>query len=343
VKVLVTGATGFIGFHTAARLSAEGHTVRALVRSAKKGERVLGPVGIDKDALIVGDMTDTDVVARALDGCDAVVHAAAGVSVTTGQTDFSANLLGTRVVVGGACTRGLYTVFLSSLTAIFDPERPVDEHSPLVRARTHYGRSKVECDAWVRERQAEGAAIAILYPPGVVGPDDPGMSESVKAYRSFLRGVLASEGGNPMLDARDLALLVARMLERRTAGRIVAAGHFFAWDAFGELLEGVTGARIPRIRAPGWLLRGAGRTLDVVGKITGRTMPMTGEGVEIATRFRRMEDSPKIAELGVAWRDPAETLSDLFVWFVDAGKLPARAVPALAARTARPDAATPTG
>jgi hypothetical protein len=70
---------------------------------------------------------------------------------------------------------------------------------------------------------------------------------------------------------------------------------------------------------------------------------MTGEGVEIATRFRRMEDSPKIAELGVAWRDPAETLSDLFVWFVDAGKLPARAVPALAARTARPDAATPTG
>jgi len=332
VQVLVTGATGFIGFHTAARLAAEGHTVRALVRSAEKGERVLGPVGVGKDSLIVGDMTDADAVERAVAGCDAVVHAAAGVSVTTGQTDFSANLLGTQVVVGAACAKGLYTIFLSSLTAIFDPRRPVDEHAPLVRSKTHYGRSKAECDAWVRDRQAEGASIAILYPPGVVGPDDPGMSESVKAYRSFLRGVLASEGGNPMLDVRDLALLVARMLEHRTIGRIIAAGHFFEWDAFGELLEGVTGARIPRIRAPGWLLRGAGRAMDVAGRVSGRSMPMTGEGVEIATRFRRMQDSPRIAELGVHWRDPAETLSDLFTWFLATGKLPARAVPTLAAK-----------
>jgi hypothetical protein len=42
-----------------------------------------------------------------------------------------------------------------------------------------------------------------------------------------------------------------------------------------------------------------------------------------------MQNSPHVTRLGVAWRDPAETLRDLFQWFLDVGKLPPRAVPAL--------------
>jgi nucleoside-diphosphate-sugar epimerase len=329
MRVLVTGATGFIGFHAAARLRAEGHGVRALVRSLEKGERVLGPLGIDRGDLIVGDMIDRDAVEQALTGCDAVVHAAAGVSVTSGRTDFDANIRGSEMVVGGACDRGLSTVYVSSLLAIFDPKRPVTEDSPLVAGRTHYGRSKMKADAWVRTRQDEGAPVAILYPPGVVGPDDPGFSESVKAYRSFLRGTLKSEGGNQLVDVRDLALLVTRMLEHEVRGRVVAAGYFFDWDAFTALLEEVTGARIPRIAAPGWLLRGAARTLDAVAKLTGRKMPITGEGIEIATRFRPMQDSARVAQLGVTWRAPEATLEDLFRWYLATGRLPPKAVPAL--------------
>ena len=329
LRVLVTGATGFIGFHTAACLRAEGHSVRALVRSLEKGERVLGPLGIERGELIVGDMVGRDAVAQALAGCDAVVHAAAGVSVTSGRTDFDANIRGTEMVVGGACDRGLATVYISSLLAIFDPKRPVTEDSPLVASRTHYGRSKMKADAWVRGRQEEGAPVAILYPPGVVGPDDPGFSESVKAYRSFLRGTLKSEGGNQLVDVRDLAQLLTRMLEHEVRGRVVAAGYFFDWDAFTALLEEVTGARIPRIAAPGWLLRGAARTLDVAAKVTGRKMPITGEGIEIATRFRPMQDSPRVSQLGVTWRAPEETIEDLFRWYLATGRLPPKAVPAL--------------
>jgi nucleoside-diphosphate-sugar epimerase len=188
----------------------------------------------------------------------------------------------------------------------------------------------MQADAWVRARQDEGARVAIVYPPGVVGPDDPGFSESVKAYRSFLRGTLKSEGGNMLVDVRDLAELITRMLEREVRGRVVAAGHFYDWDAFTALIEGVTGARIPRIAAPGWLLRGGARTLDVVGRVTGRRMPMTGEGIEVATRFRAVTDSPRVAELGVTWRPAEETIEDLFRWYLATGRLPERAVPALA-------------
>ena len=329
MRVLVTGATGFIGYHVVVRLLAEGHAVRALVRSSEKAELVLAPLGVAPEDRVVGDMGDPAAVEAALEGCDAVVHAAAGVSVTTRKPDFSDNLRGTRAVIGAACARGCYAIFVSSLTAIWHPKRTIDDDAPLVPSRTEYGRSKMECDAWVRERQAEGAPVAIVYPPGVVGPDDPGFSESVKAFRSFLRGTLASSGGNQLLDARDLAWLLVRMLEKRAPGRIVTGGHFYDWDGFTALLEGVTGARISRITAPGWALRVFARGLDIVGRITGRRMPMTGEGIEIATRFPVVETSPRVAELGVHWRPAEETIEDLFRWYLAAGKLRPSAVPAL--------------
>lgn len=328
--VLITGATGFIGFHAAKQLCAEGRPVRVLVRDAEKAARVLAPIGIDPSATIVGDMTDTEAVRRALEGCTGVLHTAASVSVTRGQADFPENLRGTQAVIGQACEQGIYAIFVSSVTAIFDPTRPITADAPLVRSRTQYGRSKAECDAWVRKRQAAGAPIAIVYPPGVVGPDDPGFSESVKVYRSFLRSTLQSEGGNQLLDVRDLALLFARMLDAETCGRLIAAGHYFDWDGFTALLESATGAQISRVRAPGWVLRGTARAMDVAAALLRKPMPMTGEGIEIATRFPRMLDSPEIEELGLHWRSARETIEDLFRWYLEAGKLPAKAVPALA-------------
>jgi nucleoside-diphosphate-sugar epimerase len=331
MQVLVTGATGFIGWHTAARLRAGGHRVRALARDAEKAARLLGPLGIDSEDVIVGDMTDEATVARALAGCEAVVHAAASVSVTQpGAGDsFAGNAVGTRLVVGGACERGVGSVvFVSSLTAIFDPKREVTADSPLVRSTTRYGRSKAASDAFVRELQEAGAPLAAVYPSGVIGPDDPGLSESVRAYRGFLRGTLRS-GGTSFVDARDLAQLHERLVTRQRRGRFIAAGPYFSWDELTDLIEEVTGAEIPRIGVPAPLMRAAGRTLDVVSRLTGRSFPISGEGIEIATRWKPIADSPEIAELGVAWRPPRETLADMFRWFVTAGRLPAKALPRL--------------
>jgi len=324
----VSGATGFVGYHTAAELRAGGHAVRALVRDPGKGERVLGPLGIGPGDLAPGDMTDSCALRAAIDGCDAVVHAAAAVSVTKGEADFETNVRGTQVVLGAAAERALPSVHLSSLEVIMAPGEPTTESSTPTERKTRYGRSKAEADRWVRARQGEGAPIAIVYPSGVVGPGDPGFSESVKAYRSFLRGMLGT-GATQFVDCRDLSRLIVRLLETGHAGRVIAAGHYFRWDELRELLGQLTGARIPRIAAPGWLLRGGARALDLVGRISGRRMPMTGEGIEIATRWRRVDDSKIVSELGIAWRPPEETLADQFRWYVEVGRLPASAVPAL--------------
>jgi nucleoside-diphosphate-sugar epimerase len=340
VNVLVTGATGFIGWHTAARLREAGHRVVVLARDRARAERILTPLGIADEDIVVGDMTDETAVARALDGCEAVVHAAAAVSVTRpGASDaFEDNIAGTHRVIGGACERGCHTVvFVSSLTAIFDHRRDTTADSPLIASATRYGRSKAHSDAFVRELQERGQPVAIVYPSGVIGPDDPGFSESVRAYRNFLKGTLRT-GGTSFVDARDLARLLEGIVSEKRHGRLVANGHYFSWDDLTKRIEQATGAVVPRLGIPAPLMRGIGRTLDVASRITGRTFPFSGEGIEIATRWRPIADSPEIGEMGIHWRPAEETLEDLFRWLLAAGRLPAKAVPRLAEGLAPPDA-----
>jgi nucleoside-diphosphate-sugar epimerase len=80
MAVLVTGGTGFVGSHTVARLVGSGRPVRLLVRDPAKVARVPALAGVDVE-VVVGDVTDRDSVVRAMDGCDAVGHAAAQVSL----------------------------------------------------------------------------------------------------------------------------------------------------------------------------------------------------------------------------------------------------------------------
>ncbi|MBP8926756.1 MAG: SDR family NAD(P)-dependent oxidoreductase [Pseudomonadales bacterium] len=135
LRVLVTGATGFVGFHTAKLLHEAGHEVRLLVRSPDKMRRVLAPFGLDTLAHVHGDIADEESVARALEGCDAVVHSAAMVNVLAkdATTTILTNRRGTELVIGGAVERGISRIVqVSSSTALFNPGmETVDENSPL--------------------------------------------------------------------------------------------------------------------------------------------------------------------------------------------------------------------
>jgi nucleoside-diphosphate-sugar epimerase len=334
MKVVVTGATGFVGYHSARRLREAGHRVTALVRDADKARALLGPIGIGAEDLIVGSMTDEAVVARALDDAEVVVHCAGrvGIGRAAAAEMLQTNVRGAELVVGGAVERGArFVLYVSSMTALFDPKRPcITADSPIAAARSPYGRSKAAAERVVRELQASGAPVCIVYPGGVIGPDDPGLSESVYSYRGFVRAVLQTSGGVSQIDVRDLADLHCALVARGRAGRVVAAGHYLSWYRLAELLERLAGARPRKIRAPAGLLRAAGHAADLVNAVRGTSSQFSGEGMTIATRLPETENSPDLADLGVVLRSPERTLEDMLRWLVSAGRLPARAVPALA-------------
>jgi nucleoside-diphosphate-sugar epimerase len=172
--VLVTGARGLIGGHTAARLERDGWTVRPF------------------DLLDGDDVLDLDAVAAAVDGCDAVVHAAAlpHDRRDTPSAIVATNLLGTWHVLEAAERHGVRRVVTYSSIQVFgcsegegDPVYlPVDDDHPLLATRP-YGMSKVlveeMCERWTART---GIPTVLLRPVATVDDErlarlDPGTFE----------------------------------------------------------------------------------------------------------------------------------------------------------------------
>ncbi len=335
MKVLITGATGFIGYHTLRCVRDLGHEVIALVRDLDKALRILEPVGLKRRNLVVGDMTDAAAVAQALDACDGVIHTAAMVGIGSGDPGemLRGNVRGTQLVVGGAVERGIESVvYVSSMTALFDARRPtITLESPIAESRSPYGRSKAACEHIVQDLLHGGARLAIVYPGGVIGPDDPGMSESVYSYRGFTRQLLATSGGVSQIDVRDLAGLLAALAASGHVGRVLAPGHYLSWIELGRVIEEVTGAVPKRIKLPAPLLRTMGRVADVANGLRGTSSQFSREGMTIATLLPRTENSAEVSSIGPGLRPASDTLADMYRWLVTIGKLPERAVPKLSA------------
>jgi len=331
LTVMVTGATGFVGFHGACALHAAGHRIRALVRSPEKARRVLGPVGLaDSDRVVVvpGDITDVRSVHQALEGADAVLHAAALVSVHARDAEAvtHTNLAGTRLVLGGALERGIARiVHVSSTTALFRADaRHLDETSPLGDAKSGYAASKIQCERYVRGLQGDGAPIQITYPGSVIGPDDPGLSEAVAGFKAILesRVVAITTSGIQLVDVRDLAEAHRRLLERGgPPDRFLMGGHYLTWTELADALEAVTGRRFFRLPAPAVGIRLFGELLDAIGRFVPVELPMTAESARYATDWAVADDRHVKETLALRYRDVRTSLREMIAWLEDTGQL----------------------
>ena len=336
MKVLVTGGTGFTGSHTVRALVAAGHEVRLLVRDARKVRRVFEPHGLVLSDLVVGDMTDPAAVEKALAGCDGVVHSAALVDLRRASARLveDTNARGVELVVGGAVERGLpRIVYVSSLSVFFVPGGPpVSPELPIAHATTAYARSKAQAEVYVRQLQARGASVRISYPAGIVGPDDPGMSDANHAVYSWFKdtGVVTSSGFQPV-DVRDVAALHVKLLELPAgAHRYAAAAEMLPWGEIYPLLDRITGRRVRRFAVPGWLMRAAGSVGDVVKRVYDFNFPLTRDSMEFATQWPGADTARTTRELGVAFRPIEETYRDTLAWMYRAGHLTAAHVGRLA-------------
>jgi nucleoside-diphosphate-sugar epimerase len=329
VQVFVTGATGFIGMHTVLALIEAGHSVCLGVRNAKKMQDLYHRHGIEADDFAVGEITDTVSIRRALQDCDAVVHTAALVSLDANQADqmYKTNVTGTRTVIGTAVELGIDSIIhISSAAALFNPALAyIDEATPLAPATTAYARSKIDAEHYVQTLIDEGAKVAMTYPTGVMGPDDPAMSEGNQALLFILNNShVITSGGLQIIDVRELAAAHVKLLEEKKCGRFIASGHYISWREFGNLLEDIVDRKIPTLRLPGPVMRLMGSAVDLIGRVKPLDLPVTREGMEFATRWVLCDDSKLRAELGMDYRPLRETLSETIHWLAEAGHIDAK-------------------
>jgi dihydroflavonol-4-reductase len=329
MRVMVTGGTGFVGSHTVRRFLAQGHSVRLLVRDADKVRRVFDPldIGFPKQDIIVGDIVDETAVNEAMAGCDAVYHGAALVSMRRAMARqvLETNARGVALVVGGGHRRGLPSiVYVSSMSIFFSPgSGPLALDQPIAPGTTAYAQSKAAAEHEVRRLQSEGAPIRVSYPTGIIGPDDPGLSNANQALYTFFKqtGVNTSNGFQ-IVDVRDLAALHGQLLELPGgAHRYAAAGPYLNWPETYRLLDEITGTRLWRFPCPGGLMRFGGRIGDFIKQFWDFSFPLTRDAMEYATLWPGTVEDSSAADLGIAFRSARDTYTDSVRWLYRAGHL----------------------
>ncbi|HEX9682650.1 MAG TPA: NAD-dependent epimerase/dehydratase family protein [Acidimicrobiales bacterium] len=339
MRVLVTGATGFVGSHATEAMVDAGHDVRLAVRSVERAEQVLAARGMSADDvdLVIADMVDPESLARALEGREACVHAAAAIGVTSAEPDrvITGNVDGARNVIGQAVQMGCDPVVHLSTVGVFipSPDPVITPDSPLASPRNPYGRSKIAAEEYVRSLQAEGAPVTIIYPGGVYGPDQPSLDAGMEGIVGALDKAfpMPPSGGVGVLDVRDLAQVITRSLEPgRGPRRFMAGGRFHPWASFAEICEEVTGVRPRRLNVRPRMMLALGSAIDLAKRVRPFEYPLTRDAAEFMVKAVPSEDGPTLDELGVTYRPTRQTIADAIGWLASEGHLSPRAAGRLA-------------
>ena len=345
MRVALTGGTGYVGGFTAKALVDAGHSPRLLVRDAAKLTAKLSALGVDADKVevVTGDMTDADAVAKTVDGCAATIHAAAAVAVLNraeAERAYDINVIGSRNVLDAALAAGCDPVVHVSSVAVFGHEGPliITAEHPVATGGEPYSRSKSVAEEHARALQASGAPVVIVYPGGVTGPAaGDSFGEVADGFVSMLKTgcLVTNAGGIDVIDVRDLAdALVATLQPGRGPRRYTVGGQLVRLPELGAIIRRLTGRRFPVLPIPGAVFRSLGRSTDLLRRVVPFETVFTEEAMQALTLVRATDDSAVARDLGVRYREPAETVAASLHALYDGGRLSARQV-GLIARAAR--------
>jgi dihydroflavonol-4-reductase len=336
MKVLVTGGTGLVGSHAVAAMVQGGHEVRLLVRRPRQVPVSLDPLGVAVTDIVVGDVLDEGLVSRAIEGCEAVVHAAAVLSMHPRRAEEirRTNVRAAELVLGRAVDRGLDPVVHVSTCVALTRYGGSGPDLPLGDIELPYAQSKIASEKVARQLQDAGAPVVIIYPGAVFGPHDPYRGEQSERLRWILLGrfPLWPRGGVHVVDVRDVAAVIAAVLSPgRGPHRYIVPGHHMDGNQLFAAVADVAGRRFPHLILPGPVLGPSTRPIGAVnGWLPERWhYPADREGVEIVRRDTRFDDSAARTELGVEPTPFRETIADMVRWLVESGRVPPRRAPRL--------------
>jgi dihydroflavonol-4-reductase len=329
-RVMLTGATGFIGGHVAWSLVQHGYEVVALTRPGSL-------MSWRHDSLTTrnGDVRDADSVRAAMDGCDTVVHAAAIYALWSRDPSaiYETNVQGTRNVLDAAVAAGVDRIVHTSTvgTTRFRKDASATEldiAGPQSIAG-HYKRSKFEAERVALRLARTGAPIVIVNPTAPVGSADVKPTPTGRVIVDFLKGRLPAfvDTGLNFVGVDDVAEGHVLALEQGVVGERYLLGNADGNLTLAELLirlSKITGLPAPRWSIPHAFARFMGNVDGLIeGKLLHREPRIPMEGVRMAHQKMWADPSKAVRELGMPQHSVNESLAQAVAWFVDHSYAPA--------------------
>ena len=310
MKLLVTGASGFLGSTLVPLLRAQGHEVRALARSGT----------IPGVFTVQGDVRDPEAVRRALEGVDGLYHLAGLVSrdPADARKMYELHVDGTRNVLTAAARANLKRVVLASSSGTIgvSRERRVateeDGYPIETVGRWPYYLSKIYEEKIALEFARRGLPVVILNPSLLLGPGDARMSSTQDVFR-FLMGRIPvmPRGGISFVDVRDTAQAFVAALTRGNVGeRHLLGAANWEFEEFFARLGRIAHRPPPLLRMPSPLKVAAAHWLERWARDRGREPDLPASDVEMGECWFFIDSSKSERLLGFHPRDPVETLAE---------------------------------
>jgi dihydroflavonol-4-reductase len=315
--VLVTGASGFLGWHVARLLCERGYPVRVLVR---KGSRV---DGLDVEP-ITGDLRDAASLERAVAGCGLLFHVAADYRLWAKDPRelYGSNVDGTRNLLKAAKQAGVErVVYTSTVGCIGIPPGGIgDEEQPVAIGDMagDYKRSKFLAEQVALEFARGGYPVVIVNPTAPVGDHDVKPTPTGKIVVDFLNGDMPAfiDTGLNVVDVRDTAEGHVLAGERGRSGeRYILGSENLTLAQILQTLAKITGRKAPTMQLPYAVAWCAGACSTAWAGVTGKPPRVPLDAVRMARKKMWVTHQKAERELGFRPGPAEQALTRAVEWF----------------------------
>jgi dihydroflavonol-4-reductase len=318
---LVTGASGFLGWHVARSLLARGIPVRALAR------RPGSVSGLDCE-VVRGDLRDAASLESACSGCGLVFHVAADYRLWARDPReiYESNVTGTRHMLEAARKAGVERfVYTSTVGCIGFVEGGLgDETTPvsLDGMTGAYKRSKFMAEEIALGFARGGFDVVVVNPTAPVGERDVKPTPTGRTIVDFLKGRMPAylDTGLNIVDAADAAEGHWLACERGRRGeRYILGSENLTLRQIFETLSSISGLPAPRARIPWLAALAAGAVDTALARLTGREPRVPLDAVRMARKKMWVTHAKAERELGFRPAPAEVALGKAVRWFRENG------------------------